>query len=300
VGPGGAILSGMSVSSVRAVTIGVSDLDHRVRQFESGCGLSVVASGRLDPTTSNRLFDLHAAPRVVVLGSAGASGSPQLRLVEVEARGTSREPEVSSPGPLGISVTFPAVPELRARLTDMGIQFLAPPPHLPFATWGRSADGDLMGLVEGGGAPRETGGPGDLSPVFVVTNLEASLHFIREVLEHEAAPAELPAQSPAAGTLVAVHATKPGISSSGLLFLQFESRPQPMAQSPGLTRGLCRLRFDTTDLHATLAKVPGGGGSLVRGPAGLDDPVLGPGLVALVRAPFGVVVELWQRDGASS
>ena len=55
-------------------------------------------------------------------------------------------------------------------------------------------------------------------------------------------------------------------------------------------------KHDTTDLHLTLGRVPGGGGSLVRGPASIDDPVLGHGMVAMVRSPFGVLIELWQTS----
>jgi predicted enzyme related to lactoylglutathione lyase len=76
--------------------------------------------------------------------------------------------------------------------------------------------------------------------------------------------------------------------------MEFEPRREPMAQFPSRSRGLCRLRYDATDLQATLERVPGGGGSLVRGPASVNDPILGRGLVALVRAPFGVLIELWQ------
>ena len=67
-----------------------------------------------------------------------------------------------------------------------------------------------------------------------------------------------------------------------------------MPQTPSLGRGICRLRYDCGDLHAVLARVPGGGGSLVRGPASVDDPVLGQGIVAMIRSPFGILVELWQ------
>jgi predicted enzyme related to lactoylglutathione lyase len=72
-----------------------------------------------------------------------------------------------------------------------------------------------------------------------------------------------------------------------------------MTQTPSLASGICRLRYDTSDLHDTLSRVPGGGGSLVRGPASIHDPVLGNGLVALVRSPFGILIELWQREADS-
>jgi len=103
---------------------------------------------------------------------------------------------------------------------------------------------------------------------------------------------QLGIEFPEAGIMVAVD----GQPSGRLVFMEFERRREAMAQTPARARGLCRLRYDTTNLHATLERVPGGGGSLVRGPASVDDPILGQGLVALVRAPFGVLIELWQTS----
>ena len=137
---------------------------------------------------------------------------------------------------------------------------------------------------------------------FIVTNLDACTHFMSDVLEHETLIQDSCSGPPFDRLLGLPHDVsfrfamphRPGVATGRVVFMEFEKRRQPMAQTPGLARGLCRLRYDTQDLHVTLARVPGGGGSLVRGPASVDDPILGRGLVALVRSPFGVLIELWQ------
>jgi catechol 2,3-dioxygenase-like lactoylglutathione lyase family enzyme len=313
----------MSVSSLREITIGVSSLRDRVMQFETGCGLSVLASGALAPITASRLFENPAVPNVAVMGRADVAGSPRIRLVEMGEGKPARVGGIAGPGPLGVGFTTLPVHDVYSRLERLGVQFLSPPvlltpkeeagpkgtPPRPqrFEAFGRTADGDFIVLIERFNAQTSYGTFGSdcsepLHVSFVVTNLDASLHFMSDVLEHETLLAEqcsgppfdrlLGMESDVSFRFAMLH--RAGWPTGRTLFIEFEKKPQPMTQIPSLARGVCRLRYDTTDMHATLARVPGGGGSLVRGPASVDDPVLGQGLVALIRSPFGVVIELWE------
>ena len=293
----------MAVSSLREITLGVSNLMERTRQFEGGCGLQILTRGLPTSITAGRLFDLHLAPQVVLLSRPDVPGSPRLRLVEVVNGEAARTQGLRTPGPLGVGFTARRVAEAQARLQTLAVDFASLPPG-----FGRAEDGDVFVLSEGAG-PSAAPEPGlDCSPPlhasFVVTNLDASLHFMRDALEQNALSTDRGSGPPfdALGVAAADGAfnfavvSHPGPAGGRVAFMEFERRPAPMAQTPGLSRGLCRLRYDTTDLHATLERLPGGGGTLVRGPASVDDPVLGRGLVAMVRAPFGVLIELWQTS----
>jgi catechol 2,3-dioxygenase-like lactoylglutathione lyase family enzyme len=249
--------------------------------------------------------------------------SPRIRLVQVGGGPPTRTGGIEVPGPLGIGFTTLGVSGVHARLERFEVQFVSPPilltpmraarpegaPAGPqrFETFGRTVDGDFIVLIERVGAdtPYGTFGTDCSEPLhasFIVTNLDACTHFMRDVLEHEILLADTCA-GPPFDTLLGRPADvsfrfamphRPDWPTGRTVFMEFEKRPEPMAHIPALARGICRLRYDTTDLHATLARVPGGGGSLVRGPASIDDPVLGQGLVAMVRSPFGVLIELWQ------
>lgn len=315
----------MAVSSLREITVGVRDLEGRARQFEGGCGLSVLASGALTSMTANRLFDAHVAPKATILGRPDVPGSPRVRLVESNQALPARTRGLSEPGPLGIGFTTRGIAEVHKRMEGTGLRFVSPPilltpmtaaktggaPPGPqrFEAFGQAADGDFIVLIERVNAETPYGTLGTdcsepLHASFIVTNLEACVHFMTDVLEHETLINEA-CSGPPFDVLLGLRADvsfrfamphRPGFPTGRLVFMEFERKLQPMAQTPSLTRGICRLRYDTTDLHATLSRVPGGGGSLVRGPASTDDPVLGAGLVAMVRAPFGVLVELWQTE----
>lgn len=319
------ILSGVAVSSLREITVGVRDLQARVDLFEAGCGLSVLRRDALASMTASRLFDTHTTPRAVVMARPDLPDSPRMRLIEVAERAPARPHGIESPGPLGTGFTTSGIGGVHQRLQAAGVRFVSPPLLLTpmaraaprelapgprrFETFGRSADGDFIVLIERVNAATPYGTfAGDCSePLhasFIVTNLEATLHFMRDVLEHEVLLADSCAGPPFDELLGMPHDVsfrfamlhRPGYATGRTVFMEFRSRPEPMAQTPGLTPGICRLRYDTTDLHATLARVPGGGGSLARGPASVDDPVLGQGIVAMVRSPFGVLIELWQTS----
>jgi catechol 2,3-dioxygenase-like lactoylglutathione lyase family enzyme len=287
----------MSVSSLREITLGVSDLPARSRQFEKGCGLQTLTSGAMTPITAGRLFDLHVTPKASLLGRPEIEGSPRLRLVEVSGGAPARASDLRSAGPFGIGFTTRGMDAVRTRLQGLGMEFSR-------ETLGSAEDGDVIALREEAPAG-SLRGPGDCSEPhhasFVVTNLDACLHFMQDALEQETLTTESDASphfdslrgaSPAPFKLVTIH--RPGQAGGHVVFVEFERRLEPMSQTAGLARGVCRLRYDTADLHSTLARVPGGGGALVRGPASIDDPVLGRALVAMVRAPFGVLIELWQ------
>jgi catechol 2,3-dioxygenase-like lactoylglutathione lyase family enzyme len=311
----------MGVTSLREITIGVRDLDARIALLQNGCGLTVLRSGALSPLTASRLFDMHIPPKAALMGRPDVRDSPRVRLVEVGAGSLPRPRAFNDPGPLGTGFTTAGIAGVHSRLEGLGITFLSPPRPLPpmgatgtpraperYEAFGRTPDGDFIVLVERLNAdiPYGTFGPDCSEPLhatFVVTNLEACGHFMRDVLEHEV----LVDENCSSPLFDAVFGLGPGVSfrfalahqppdhtTGRLVFMEFQSKPEPMAQIPSLSPGICRLRYDTADLHSTLSRVPGGGGSLVRGPASLDDPVLGPGLVAMVRSPFGVLIELWQ------
>jgi catechol 2,3-dioxygenase-like lactoylglutathione lyase family enzyme len=228
-----------------------------------------------------------------------------------------------TPGPLGIGFTTIGLRDVHARLERAGVRFVSPPllltpmtaappagaPPGPrrYETFGRAPDGDFIVLIErvDAATPYGTFATDCSEPLhasFVVTNLDACVHFMQEVLEHETLLKDT-CSGPPFDVLLGVPEDvsfrfamphHPGFATGRTVFMEFQKRLEPMAQTPGLGPGICRLRYDTTDLHSTLSRVPGGGGSLVRGPASLDDPVLGQGLVAMVRSPFGVLIELWQ------
>ena len=315
----------MAVSSLREVTLGVRDLPSRVRLFETGCGLSVIQHGSLASMTASRLFDTHMSLRAALMGRPDVPDSPHIRLIEVAEGAPARPGGLQTPGPLGTGFTTIGIDRVHARLEASGVRFVsspllltpmgaatsanAPPGPRRFETFGRTADGDFIVLIERVNAATPYGTfAGDCSePLhasFIVTNLDATIHFMRDVLEHEVLLAETCSGPPfdallglsrdASFRFAMLH--HPGHPTGRTVFMEFQKKPEPMAQTPGLTPGICRLRYDTTDMHSTLARVPGGGGSLVRGPAGVDDPVLGHGLVTMVRAPFGVLIELWQTS----
>lgn len=299
----------MTVSSLREVTIGVADLPARHSQLESCLGLSTFATGNVTSTTAWRLFDLPSPHRAAVVGHPGDPDGPRVRLVEAPGLPPARPNGIEGPGPLGIEFSAPGIHEIHSSLQRAGVRFQAPPhacagdelgaPRLE--SWGQTEDGDFISLTarERSDAAGEAMGGRPQRVSFVVTNLEASVHFLGDVLEKETGPLRvcssdaLPRPDAEASFRVAAP-RRDGHPTGGVLLIEFEKRLTPPPQFASFGRGICRLRYDTTDLHATLARVPGGGGSLVRGPSGIDDPVLGRGLVALVRAPFGVVIELWQ------
>ena len=309
----------MAVTSLREITVGVRDLKARSSLFEKGCDLTVLRSGTLSSIAASRLFDLHLAPRAALVGRPDVHGSPRIRLVEVAGGGPGRSPAINHPGPLGIGFTTLGIREVHARLQGLGVTFLSAPLPLPpmgasgtptaperYEAFGRTEDGDFIVLVERLNAATPHGTfrndcSEPLHATFAVTNLDACGHFMRDVLEHEVLQEEN-CSSPRFDAIFGLSdvsfrfalAHRPPDTTGRLVFMEFLKRPQPMTQTPGLAPGICRLRYDTDDLHATLARVPGGGGSLVRGPASIDDPVLGQGLVAMVRSPFGVLIELWQ------
>lgn len=309
----------MAVTSLQEITVGVRDLEARAALFESGCGLSVLRTGSLSSIAASRLFDTHVRPNATLMGRLDVAGSPRIRLVEAGSGSSVRPSELDTPGPLAIGFTTLGIRNVHARLEGMGVAFLSPPLEVPpmgatgtpsaperHEAFGRTADGDFIVLVERlrAATPYGTFGTDCSEPLhatFVVTNLDACGHFMRDVLEHEVL-VEDHCSSPrfdAVFGLTGVSfrfalAHHPPHPTGRLVFMEFRKKPEPMAQTPGLALGICRLRYDTDDLHSTLSRVPGGGGSLVRGPASIDDPVLGGGLVAMVRAPFGVLIELWQ------
>lgn len=300
--------------------MGVRDLPARIAIFESGCGLEVIRTGPVTSIVASRLFDTHTAPKAAVMGRPDVPGSPRIRLIEAPDGPPARPRGAGSPGPLGIGFTSAGIRDVHARLERSGVRFVSPPlltPGTPatgaspvprrYEAFGRAPDGDYIVLMErlGASAPYGTLTTDCSEPLhasFIVTNLDACSYFMREVLEHRILLEDTCSGPPFAELLgipgdvsfrfVMPH--HPDFATGRTVFMEFEKRLEPMAQTPGLTAGVCRLRYDTNDLHATLSRVPGGGGSLVRGPASIDDPVLGQGLVAMVRSPFGVVIELWQ------
>ncbi len=319
----GDILMLVPVSSLREITVAVSNLDARAEQFRAGCGLEVLSRGQVDQITATRLFDASVAPTAAILGRTDLPAAPRIRLVSSRLTAPSRTQGLRSPGPLGVGFTTTGIGGVHARLAALGVSFLSPPTLLTpvtaadeaapsgprrFETFGRAEDGDFMVLIErmDAATPYGTFATDCSEPLhasFVVTNLDACLHFMKEVLEHEILISETCSGPPLDALLGLSEDVSfrfamphhPAYPTGRTVFLEFEKKREPMAPTPSLSRGICRLRYDTQDLHQTLARVPGGGGSLVRGPASIDDPVLGSGLVALVRAPFGVVIELWEK-----
>ena len=307
------------VTPLREITVGVRDIEARAAVFESGCGMSVLRTGALSSMAASRLFDTHVRPKATLMGRPDVPGSPRIRLVEAVGGSSARPSGLDDPGPLAIGFTTVGIRNVHARLEGMGIAFVSPPLEVPpmgatgtpsaperYEAFGRAADGDFIVLVErlNAATPYGTFGTDCSEPLhatFVVTNLDACGHFMRDVLEHEVLVDDH-CSSPRFDAVFGLTdvsfrfalAHHPPHPTGRLVFMEFQKKPEPMAQTSGLAPGICRLRYDTSDLHSTLSRVPGGGGSLVRGPASIDDPVLGQGLVAMVRSPFGVLIELWQ------
>lgn len=313
----------MAVTSLREITVGVRDLPGRTALFEGGCGLAVIRTGPVSSIVASRLFDTHTTPKATLMGRPDVLGSPRIRLIETPDGPPARPQGLGGPGPLGIGFTTVGIRDVHTRLEQSGVCFVSPPllltpmpaaqpsgaPPGPrrYETFGRAPDGDFIVLIErvDAATPYGTFATDCSEPLhasFIVTNLDACAHFMREVLEHEillestcsGPPFDTLLGMPEGATFRFAMPHRPGFVTGRTVFMEFRKRPEPMAQTPGLTRGICRLRYDTTDLHSTLSRVPGGGGSLVRGPASVDDPVLGQGLVAMVRSPFGVLIEIWQ------
>ena len=72
----------MGVTSLREITVGVRDLNARIAQFETGCGLTLLRNGPLSSIAASRLFDTHIAPKAAVMGR---------RKMIVEYNGTDTE-----------------------------------------------------------------------------------------------------------------------------------------------------------------------------------------------------------------
>lgn len=303
----------MPVFTLREIMIGVKDLPARKQQFIDSCGLSVLKEGWIGATTATRFLDSRISTRAAILGRSEETASPRIRLVEVADGPPARAEGIQSPGPLGITFATPDPGAARARMSGLGWSFLSsslsivsaapsevdPSRPLSPAAYGRADDGDFIILTEENATKPGSGEPGNacsppLGIAFVVTNMAVSTHFVSDVLEHEISPPETFVGAPDQALVRRVSANLAGSSTSRMVLLEFQARPEPMTPTPGLSRGICRLRYDTTDIHATLSRVPGGGGSFVRGPEGVSDPLLGRGLVAMVRSPFGVLMEFWQ------
>jgi len=296
----------MAVTALREVTLGVRAIEPRRAAYEA-CGLSVIAAGSFTPMTASRLFDTHVSPTCVVLGRADTAQSLRIRLVSLTELQWRALRSGSESGPLGIEFgTNDAAQASRALCAAEGSVQVETPISIGQEAAGdptlvRSAEGDLATLTN-----LESPSSVKLLPTAVhlaVHNLAACVHFMADLLDHDcarhdrAAPWMSNVLGAEAGASIRVAvATAKGGNTSACSFVEIEPSPRPMVQIPGVAPGICRLRFDTTDMDATLSRVPGAGGSLVRGPASIDDPVLGGGLVAMVRSPFGLLIEIWQTQ----
>ena len=290
----------MQPLALREATLGVSDLRLRLDSLSSA-GLAVISRGPVSLMASGRLFDTHLPPQAALVGSRDGAGL-RVRLVELTPLQRTGSRSLREPGPLGVSFRTPDPDPFFECLTASGYR-TSPVPRNgterhegPWLTR-HGEDGDFALVEKATDRGAVSGGDAWLA----VSNLDSCLHFMSDLLGHRhltraAAPAGMGSVSDATpDATVEVTAVGSGdLLEPRCVFAEFERRPGAMPQQPGLSPGLCRLRYDTASLDDTLARVPGAGGSLVRGPAAVDDAVLGAGLVALIRAPFGVVVELWQ------
>lgn len=316
----------MSASAVREICIGVRELGTRIHLYESCLGLKVIRSGTISGSTALRLWGSAEERKAALMGRPDVPGSPQLRLVECHDETPARSGlGLAMPGPLGVGFTTRGINGPHARLTRAGIDFVSPPilltpmahastegaPQGPerYETFGRTPDGDFIVLIERVRATTEYGrlDVSDCSePLhfsFVVTNLDACTHFMADVLDQATLLADRCSGSPFDRLLglspnvsfrfaMTHHSAYPTGRS---VFMEFDARGTSMPLVPAGGRGLHGVRYDCDDLHATLARVPGGGGTLVKGPASIDDPLLGRAVIATIRSPFGLVFELWQR-----
>lgn len=307
-------------TSFREVCVGVGDIEAR-RTLGLALGLKVLAEGRLSAETSHRLLGSPGSRRALILGRDDVPDAPRIRVFET-AEGLYRATALpDQPGPLGLGFSVRGIARVQARLADLGVAFLSEPLELPATpgetgslrrrtqSLGRTVDGDFITLFERPTDAARYGAPGaldvseplDLS--YVVTDLDAATHFMVDVLGHEELAAGELAGRPFEDLLRLKAGTRfrfsiyrrPGFATGRLIFVQFEESRTPMPVVPTGARGINALRFDCEDLHDTLTRVPGGGGTLVRGPATIDDPILGPRVVASIRAPFGLLLEFWQR-----
>ena len=297
----------MAVTALREVTLGVRAIEPRRAAYEA-CGLSVIAAGTFSPMTASRLFDTHVSPTAVVLGRLDDAQSLRIRLVSLTELQWRAPRSGSESGPLGIEFgTSDPTQASRALCAAEGSVPVETPIGMNEGIRGnralmRNAEGDLATLTT-----NPEGGPSaKILPTAIhlaVHNLAACVHFMADLLDHDCARHDRMAPwmssvlgcETGASVGIAVATARNG-NTSACSFVEIEASPRPMVQIPGVAPGICRLRFDTTDMDATLSRVPGAGGSLVRGPASIDDPVLGGGLVAMVRSPFGLLIEIWQTQ----
>ena len=293
----------MAATVLREVTLGVRAIEPRQTAYEA-CGLKAIASGPLTSMTASRLFDTHVPPRTVVLSRGASPEDLRIRLISLTDLQWRAPRATGESGPIGIEFTTQDREKAVHLLTPLGSSVPeATPDHadtFEATTLVRTHEGDVIAITERPGTS-ETLPAVPTTVHLAVHNLGACVHFMRDLLELEPSrsepqPSTWIARALGADPTARIDLAIAGTDRASTSFAQAAPSPKPMAQIPGVAPGICRLRFDTSDMDATLSRVPGAGGSLVRGPASIDDPVLGGGLVAMVRSPFGLLIEIWRTQ----
>jgi catechol 2,3-dioxygenase-like lactoylglutathione lyase family enzyme len=311
----------MVITALREIGIGVADLERRSRWYCGTFGLSEFRRGTLAAELAQALYGLTEPVPFAVLGRPDIRRGVRLRLLQLNGGEGRPERDLRLPGPVGIGFTTTAISEAYQRLLEEGVQFLSPPVKLTpgaqptdpfrFEVFGRAEDGEYLVLIERGNAPTpygtiasETGLSEPLHTSHSVPDLAEGLRFLEEALgqvvlfhEHCAGPLfEQLMGLPAGQEFDFDMLGTPGFATGRIVLMDFAGLDGEPATVQPPQRGICTLRYDTSDLAALLPRLEPAGGRLLRGPLRVNDPVFGRGQVVTVMPPLGTLIELWEPD----
>lgn len=315
----------MTISALREVAVGVADLDRRTAFYRDTFGLSVVREGAIAADVAHALYGLDRPIPSRTLARTDVPDSVRIRLLSWPGEEGRPSRDLRWPGPVGIGFTTASIQPVFERVAQAGVQFISPPvkltpgsgPDDPFRyeVFGRAEDGEYLVLIERGNTPIPYGA---ISPDFgvseplhtshAVLDLVACHRFLREVLRHEVLVHEH-CEGPLFERLMGLPPGQrfdfdmlwdPTFPTGRIVLMQFDGVAAEPARVQPPARGICSLRYDTSDLTELLPRIAAAGGQLLRGPVTVNDPALGSGQVVTVIPPIGVLFEIWEPRVAPS
>jgi catechol 2,3-dioxygenase-like lactoylglutathione lyase family enzyme len=321
-----------TIGPLHTATICTSDLAGSLRLYRDGLGLRVRGPLTVSDAvrrTQNALWGMAPTERwtLYLLDRAGVDDAVRIRLLVFDAPGPAIRQTWNPREPAPFTLGFPTtnLPALDARLRTVGFESLAPMEQSQIPR----PDGTKYGLQESvfkgpdhvhavgvsrldampqlGPVDPATGHGGPAYSAQVVVDSDAVVRFYCDVLGLElrsdrewksgaTSAIGLPAGTPFRLALL----YSPGASTGQLLLMDFRGATAPasgVAPRPP-NRGLGVYSFSVRSLDATAARVRAAGVQVVSAPVSYDSPDLGPHRAMSVRAPNGVLVELFERTPA--
>ncbi|GIW05216.1 MAG: hypothetical protein KatS3mg060_0021 [Dehalococcoidia bacterium] len=311
----------MTISALREIAIGVADLDKRTAFYRDIFGLTVIRESTISSDIARALYGLADPIPSRTLARTDVPSSVRIRLMRLEGEEGRPSRDLRWPGPVGIGFTTASIQPVFERVAGAGVQFISPPVKLTpgsgpddpfrFEAFGRAEDGEYIVLIERGNTPVPYGDISAASGVsqplhtsHAVLDLAACNRFLHDVLGHEVLVHEH-CEGPLFEELMGLPPGQrfdfdmlwdPGFSTGRIVLMEFEGIVADPASVHPPTRGICALRYDTSDLTALLPRIEPAGGRILRGPVTVDDPALGRGQVVAVMSPIGTLFEIWEPD----